>query len=421
MRNWDRLLDFRRPRQALPAALDARTAAASDTPLRVIATVDSPGKASIFDVATGQRSVAGPSAASPYRVELRDAAGKMLESAVPATTPVVAEGEPPSTLLEATVPSTPERATAVVISAGGRELARRDRSAHAPVARIAAQRPAWRVGRARTTLARWSAHDADGDRLTATVAYSADGGRDWKVVADDVCGTAARIPSRFLSGSRNARLRVRVTDGFDVATAVSGRLRATGAPPQVRILGPGRGGRVRADATLLIQRAAFDDVGRPLTGPHLRWYAGGRLIGRGELLTVRRLPARVKRIRLVATDAHGRSSQALLNIRVRAVRLTFLIARAPTQVKATARNVRITVASTVPAVLKIAGKRHGITRDPRRITIAVRPGRSTLRLKYTLSSAGAGLTPHPTPKTCSKRPAPRDPPYVCGCEPEVSR
>jgi hypothetical protein len=199
-----------------------------------------------------------------------------------------------------------------------------------------------------------------------------------------------RVPSSALSASRNARLRVRVSDGFNVATATSGRLLAAGSPPLVRIVGGG-GGRIRANTTLLLQGSAFDDADRQLTGSHLKWFAGKLLMGRGELLTVRSLPPNTNRIRLVATDARGRSSQASLAVKVVAARPTFRVARAPAHVPSSARHIRITVASTVPAVLTIAGARHRVDRKPRTITIAIRPGRSTLRFRYALTSPG-GVT-----------------------------
>jgi hypothetical protein len=123
----------------------------------------------------------------------------------------------------------------------------------------------------------------------------------------------------------------------------------------------------------------------------LTWYAGKRLLGRGEDLTVQGLPPGTTAIRLIATDTRGRSSQALLPIKVLVVPPAFLVARAPTHVAANARRVRIVVASTGPAVLTIAGARHPVDRKPRTITVAIRPGRTTLRLNYSLSSRG-GVT-----------------------------
>jgi hypothetical protein len=391
LRNWNRLIAFHPPPQTLPAARDICRRAAGDASVRVIAIVDSTGHASIFDVAPGQRTLGASTAGSPYRLELHDAVGSTLTSVVPTTTTVHEDHSGrPELLLEATLPFAPSTAS-VVVSADGHELTRRSRSAHAPTAAILNPRPGSRVGGSNTTLVHWRAHDADGDPLLSTVDYSIDGGSHWKVLAGDLTGTSVRVPSRALAASRNGTLRIRVSDGFDVATATSGRLRAAGAPPLVRIITAGRGGRVRADRLLLLQGEAFDDAGNQLTGRRLSWFAGRRLLGRGELLTVQGVPLDATAIRLVASDAHGRSSQALLPLKVIAVPATFLLARAPTQVAGNARHLKIVVASTVPAVLTIAGVPHPVDRRPRTITIAIRPGHSTLHLKYVLRSPG-GVT-----------------------------
>jgi hypothetical protein len=244
------------------------------------------------------------------------------------------------------------------------------------------------VGKTETTIVRWSARDADGDRLTSTVDYTADGGRHWKVVADRLTGRSASVPSRFLGASRNGRLRVRIGDGFNVTTVVSGRLVARGAPPVVQIVDAPRGGHVRATSTLLLHGSAFDDADRALTGGRLRWYAGKRLIGRGAFVTTSGLVAGKTTIRLVATDSHGRTGQAVLPLRVDAVRARYLVFDAPLLVPSRARKVRIRVAASAPATFTIAGRRYAVVRRPRTIVVAVKPGRSLLRIPCSLRSAG---------------------------------
>jgi hypothetical protein len=355
----------------------------------VIATADATGT-HIYDVAPGEQTASEPTAGSDYHLELRDAGGGTLTSVVPDTTTIHVDGAPNAVLLEATLPFVPSTA-ALVVTDGGTDVARRARSAHAPTATVNLPRPGSHVGDKRSTLVQWTAGDADGDHLTSTVDYSADQGRHWKVMADSVSGTSVRLPSRALSASRNGTLRVRVSDGFNVATATSGRLVVTGSPPVVRIEGLGAGGHVRANATLLLRGTAFDDAGEPLTGARLRWYVDNRLIGHGELMTVQDLPTHAKSIRLVATDTRGRTAQARVPLKVVAVPPTFLVAHAPITVSATARRIRITVASSDRAVLTIAGVPHAVDRKPRALTIRVRPGHSTLRLKYALRGAG-GVT-----------------------------
>jgi hypothetical protein len=379
-RNWSRLVGFQAPKEPL----SARSGPAG-APLLVIGTVDAGGATAIFHVAPGQRTGTPPTAGSQYRVELVDSTGQTLADVVPTTTTIHNDGAAPGMLFEATVPMAPS-AAAVVVTAGGQEVARRVRSAHAPAARFVG--PSGRVRRSATTLVRWTASDADGDALVATVDYSADAGRHWKVVADSVRGTSARVPSRLLSASRNGRLRVRINDGFNVTTVTSKRLVVAGAPPVVRIDHVGRTGEASHDSTLLLQGSAFDDAARAITGRRLTWFAGRRVIGHGTLLTAHGLKPGRTAIRLVATDAHGRSAQASLRLRVHGAAPAFLVSRAPQRVAANARKVRIVVASTVPAVLEIAGGRHKVDRKPRKIVIRVKPASSILRLPYTLRSPG---------------------------------
>jgi hypothetical protein len=307
---------------------------------------------------------------------------------VPTTTPmhVDGRGQPQGLALTATLPMT-ANAAAVVVTADGVELARRARSAHAPSARFLTPRPGSRIGRGATTLVRWSEHDADGDPLTAKLEYSGDGGRRWKVVADGLAGHSARVPSRFLSGSDNGRLRIRISDGFNVTTVVSGRLHAVGVRPVVKIL-DARSRRVFSDATVLLEAWAFDDASRRLTGRSLAWYAGKRLIGRGDQLGLNGLPAGAIAIRLIATDSRGRTGQAVLRLRVVAAPARYLVFQAPLEVSAHARRVRIAVASTATATFTIGRSRYAVSRRTRFITVGIRPGRSLLRLACALRSPG---------------------------------
>ena len=157
-------------------------------------------------------------------------------------------------VLETTLPFAPTTA-AVTLTTVGQVLARRARSAARPEREARQSSRGIEGRRSRNTLVRWTAHDADGGPLTSTVDYSPDGGRHWKVVADRVTGQSVRVPSRFLSASRDGRLRVRISDGFNATTVTSGRLLARGMPPVVQIIGGPRRGHVRATATLLLKGA----------------------------------------------------------------------------------------------------------------------------------------------------------------------
>lgn len=387
VRNWNQLIDFHPPAQTLAPTGDSPARQAAVAPVRVIATVDASGTGSIFDVSPGERALTPPTEDSPYRIELLDAAGSVIASAVPGTTPIEIEGGPNSTLLDATLPNSPAAAS-VAVTVGGLEIAHRDRSKHPPTVRLLSPRPGARLARAKATLIRWRARDADNDPLLVTVSYSADRGHHWKVIADQPTGDSVRVPSRAFSASSSGRIRVTVSDGFNLTAATAEHLRAPGAPPQVRIIHLGQNSTLRTGQALLLQGIAFDDAGHTLTGSHLRWYANKRPLGRGALLTVRHLHPGPTTITLTATDDHGLTATAKLRIKVLGPDPVLTQVRAPTMVPPTARRVRITIASNVAADFTIVGAHHHLTNRPRTLTIAIRPGQTTLRLRYTLRSSG---------------------------------
>ncbi len=381
--NWDTLLARNAPAVALPARRARASAPAVRRPVRVIVTVDGAGAAKVLSIAPGREAGVPGDAGGPYRLEFRDAGGKVAASAEPAVQTIVPHGEPSGRMLTATLDLAPS-ATELLVRRGDEVIARQARSAHPPVATIVTPR-AGAVGDRATTAVRWRASDADGDRLTTTIDYSGDGGRTWKVLASGLTGRSARLASRELSASADGRVRVRVSDGFDAAIVVSGRLRSRGTRPLVRIAS--RLGRLRSDALVLLQGGAFDDAGRALTGSRLRWYAGRRFLGSGERVSAQGLPAGTRAIRLVATDARGRSAAAVIRIRVTAVAPQFLEFDGPATVARSARMVQVRVASTLPATLRIAGGRYAVGRTPRRLVVPLR-GRGDVSLPATLSASG---------------------------------
>jgi hypothetical protein len=256
------------------------------------------------------------------------------------------------------------------------------------VGRFISPRPGSPVGRTPITVVRWREHDADGNHLSATVDYSADGGRTWRVLAGPVRDSSVRIASRLLSASRNARLRVRISDGFNLTTVTSRRLRVLGVPPTVQIMGAPSQARVLQTSILPLRGNAFDDARRPITGRQLTWYLGKRRIGHGEFVIAQHLQPGNTTIRLVATDRHGRRAQAILRVHVNAVAARYLLFWAPLRVSPRARSVRITAATTVPATLVIAGKGYALGPRERTITVHIRPGHTLLVLPCSLRSRG---------------------------------
>jgi hypothetical protein len=244
----------------------------------------------------------------------------------------------------------------------------------------------------RSTTVRWRARDEDDDELTISVDYSANGGRRWRTISIGPDGGRVTLPTSFLTGSTNARMRVRANDGFDEVAALSGRFVSAGVPPVVRILAPVPATRISADATLVAQGEAHDDAGRRLVGRRLTWRLGRRIVGRGQEMSVFDLPAGRRRLVLSAQDARGRVGTASVRVRVLPVAPLFVELGAPRAIKRSAGAVRVRVVTNVSATLRIGGRRYDVGRRPRVVSVRVRAGRRPVRLRAKLAAGGRRST-----------------------------
>lgn len=378
-RTWDRAVAFRAPAQPRVAPRAAMQARQSGRSVRVVATV----RGEVVTPVLARPSRSGPTAAGPgpYALVARDAAGGALGTFGVRATPLTEGG---GTLLEGWVPA---GAASVDVVVNGRARATLRQSRSAPTVRILSPSRGNRVGSRATVTVRYRARDADGDRLEAGVEYSSDGGRTWSGVALGAADGTAAIPSRLLPASSRARVRVRVRDGFREAVATSAPFTSLGAPPQVTISSPVRGDRVAAGGALTLTGTAFDDAGRALRGRALTWRAGRRVLGHGpELALSRGLPAGRAAISLEARDARGRRARAATRLTVIPARPVFLRLTPPRTVSATARRVTVTLAASVPSVLRVGGVRRDVDQRTSRITVPIRAGRGPLRLTFELRS-----------------------------------
>jgi hypothetical protein len=289
------------------------------------------------------------------------------------------------TLLSGEIPAA-GAAMVVVRREGGDRAARRMRSATAPRVRLLNPRAGAREGGAGAVTVRWRANDADGDRLVATVQYSANRGRNWRTVHLGGSTGGLRLAGRELAPSRRAQVRVRVDDGFDEAVATSRVFTVLAAAPQARILEPVRGARVREGAPVIL-RAEASAAGRPLAGRALRWFDRRRALGTGQTLTLPRLDAGRRTIRLVAT-AGGRRTVRTVAISVAGVRPAFLVLSGPLRLSPRAHNARLRVATTATATLSAGGRRFPVGPRARTLTIPIRPANRPLRLALELRGAG---------------------------------
>ena len=279
------------------------------------------------------------------------------------------------------------------------------RSASKPKARLLAPKAGARVGSAGTLQARWSASDPDGGRLLSSLDFSADGGKHWKAVLVDAPGNHYALPVSYLSHTDNARLRVRVNDGWDEAASVSGRFSVKGPPPSVQIEAPRGKARFRAGDPINLEGFAFDDRSRSLSGRRLRWYDRREPLGHGERLTLLELFPGKHTIELEATDRSGRRGRDSVTITVTPAKPAFTVLEAPKSVSRKARKVKIRAASSLAGNMVIGNFRYAVDRRPQKFTVHVKPGKGPLHLTVTLN--GGGLNPPTKLSTRAKLTIPR--------------
>jgi Concanavalin A-like lectin/glucanases superfamily len=372
----------------LPASLVAT--ANSGPGLEVRGFTDGSGT-HITEIQPTSRGAVHAPADSPYRAVLRDAAGKVVGSAPLSVTyghlDALKKGQPaiPAAVFHGRLPATGGQR--LDITRSGTTMVTQRRSKHAPKLVLLAPRGGT-IDHGKTVEVRWRAKDGDANRLTAYVDYSTNGGRNWRSVFVGPNRGNATLPSRYFTGSGDARVRIRVNDGFNESSAVSGRLRALGSPPAIMIESPGSGQKLGNDTSLYLRATAFDDAFTLLRGASLRWFVGKRLLGSGENVTATGLPPGRDVIRVLARDGRGRTASATVPVIVKAVRPFFLTLNAPARLTRTARSVSLRVATNVEATLKVSDQAFSVGRRPKTISVHITPGRGSLKLALRLSSHG---------------------------------
>jgi hypothetical protein len=400
-RTWDQVVQ----KLVLPGSHVARRAArraiangaGRRNVLRVVATLKG-SSAKIVDVAPTIAQPTSSSVGAPYQLMVRDSAGHPLHSAAVWQTATHVSFAAPAYALVADLPAA--GAASVEIRRAGASIARRVRPLHAPVIKVVSPRHRDVTGKCRNSgsqcvvAIRYRITDQDRSRLTVAIDYSRGGTRAWRTLHVGPGGTGSQttnLPARLLSRSAHARVRIRVSDGFNEASALSRDFESTGASPAVQILSPISGARVRSDASIHLLGQAVDDAGHVLVGRRLRWHAGRRLLGTGAALTLSNLPGGAKRITLTARDRYGRTARASVAVKIHRDRPRFLLATAPRKLSPRAGSLPLRIAALSPARLTVSG--HGVQRlrtqvgpTARRLKVKITPGTTPVLLKLQLAN-----------------------------------
>jgi hypothetical protein len=275
------------------------------------------------------------------------------------------------------------------VAVNGKVMATRTRPAHAPKVRVLAPRGGSRVGGHGNVVVRWSSTNPEHLRLTAAIDYSGNGGRTWRTIFAGPDSGRASLSSFFFAASRNARVRVRVNDGWDDTDAISKRFVALGAPPKVEILTRfAHGMSLAGDAQLPLLGRALDQSGRLLSGKSLRWYDGAISLGHGATISAGPLPAGVNDIRLVARGASGRTASASLRLTVNPVKLLGLALTIPKHLSRHAHKLTFRAAASTPTTLTINGHKFQLGEKSASFSLPVVAGKAPLLLAITVATEG---------------------------------
>jgi len=169
----------------------------------------------------------------------------------------------------------PDGTTAVEIRRGSEVLTTMQVSATSPWVQVLyPEGGEWFDGTDELNIS-WSAGDVDGDRLTFSVRYSADGGTTWQMLTTSASMENLSVDLGALPGSTNAFIEVEVSDGFHTATDRNDAPFSVGKKPPLAaaIVSPADGDRLVHSQLVPLQGSGYDLEDGVLQDDALSWYS----------------------------------------------------------------------------------------------------------------------------------------------------
>lgn len=195
----------------------------------------------------------------------------------------------------------------IAISKNGEMLAFRNVSDNKPDIKILSPTGSETLESSGTATIRWNSSDKDGDKLTYSLLYSINGGKNWKTINSGINETNYKVNLEDLPGSDHALFRVIATDGVNTAIDDSNAtFRISSKAPDVRIISPGDNSTISTRESITLTGEALDLEDEILDGKVLIWTSNkqGKL-GFGHSISVDGLSPGLHEITLSARDKNG--------------------------------------------------------------------------------------------------------------------
>lgn len=170
----------------------------------------------------------------------------------------------------------------IAVFHGDEELAARDVSAEAPSVEILGPAGATKWASQGEEVVAWSATDPNGGPLAFRLEASLDGVR-WVLISAGQDETQATLDlAKLPMGKGDWRLRVQVSDGFNVGADETGPVSLEARPPVALVVTPGDGEVLRSGAAVELFGLASDLQEPAVPEQALTWLLDGKVVGTGR-------------------------------------------------------------------------------------------------------------------------------------------